>query len=405
MRFHIFIIAAMGAMTLGFSPVRAQISDNVVKIGVIADMTGPYSDIGGMGMGMVRAVELAVKDFGGQILGKPVEVVSANYLNKVDVAATKAREWYDVDKVDLIIESSDSAAALAMLKIATEKKKPIIFAGSVSTLLTGRECAPYGIQWTYNTYALAAGTAGSLYHQGGDSWYFITADYAFGHSMQNDATSVVERSGGKVLGSTAAPLGTADFSSFLIQAQASKAKVVGLANAGKDLQNAIRQAAEFGLTKNQTLAALLFYDSDIKGLGLQTAQGLQFTTAFYWDRTPASREFAKRFFEVQKAMPNQNQAAAYSATMHYLRAIAATQTDAAQPVLHWMRNTAINDVFAKDGHIRADGQMVHDMFLAEVKKPAESTGPWDMVRIKGTIPANDAYKPLAASECPLVKGN
>ncbi|MDR3534499.1 MAG: ABC transporter substrate-binding protein [Rhodopila sp.] len=403
MRLRNIIAVAGAAAALASGPAMAQISDDVVKIGVIADMTGPYADIGGMGV--VRAVELAVKDFGGTVLGKPIEVVSANYLSKVDIAASKAREWYDVDKVDLIIESSDSAAALAMLKIATEKKKPIVFAGSVSAMLTGKECTPFGIQWTYNTYALAAGTAGSLDRQGGDSWYFITADYAFGHSMQNDATTVIEKSGGKVLGSTVAPLGTADFSSFLIQAQASKAKVVGLANAGKDLQNAIQQAAEFGLTKNQTLAALLFYDSDIKGLGLQAAQGLQFTTAFYWDRTPETREFAKRFFEVQKAMPNQNQTAAYSATMHYLKAIAATRTDASEPVLKWMRDTPINDVFAKDGHIRVDGQMVHDMFLAEVKKPSESTGTWDMVRIKSTIPGNEAYKPLAASDCPLAKGS
>lgn len=381
----------------------AQISDDTIKIGVIVDMTGVYSANGGMGA--VRAVEMAVKDYGGKVRGKTVQVVSADYQNKVDVASSKARQWFDVEKVDLIIESTDSAASISMQKVALEKKKPIIFAGSATTALTNKECSPYGIHWVYDTYALATGTGRAVMQEGGDSWYFVTADYAFGHSLERDTAAVVSEMGGKVVGNTRHPLNASDFASFLLQAQSSKAKVVGLANAGKDTQNAVRQAAEFGITKNQKLATLLVFDTDIKGLGLQAAQGMLFTTGFYWDANAETREFGKRFFEVHKGMPTMIHAGAYSAAMHYLKAVDAKGSDDADKVLAQMRETPVNDFFAKGGKIRADGRMVHDMYLAEVKKPSESKGEWDMVKIKRTIPGDEAFQPLSASTCPLVKRN
>jgi branched-chain amino acid transport system substrate-binding protein len=397
--FKKFALGVLAASLAGST--LAQISDDTVKIGVIADMNGVYSDNGGMGA--VRAVEMAVKDFGGKVRGKPIQVVFADYQNKVDVASAKARQWFDVDKVDLIIESTDSAAAIAMQKIALDKKKPIIFAGSASTALTNKECSPYGIHYVYDTYALATGTGRAVMSEGGNTWYFVTADYAFGQALERDTTAVINEMGGKVLGTSRHPLNSSDFASFLLQAQSSKAKVLGLANAGKDTQNSVRQAAEFGITKNQILATLLVFDTDIKGLGLQTAQGMLFTTGFYWDATPETREFGRRFFDVHKGMPTMIHAGAYSAAMHYLKALEAKGTDDADTVLKQMRDTPINDFFAKGGKIRQDGRMVHDMYLAEVKKPSESKGEWDMVRIKRTIPGDEAFMPLSASTCPLVK--
>jgi len=395
------VAAALAAAMAG--PSFAQISDDAVKIGVIVDMSGLYSALGGMGA--VRAVEMAVKDFGGKVRGKPIQVLSADYQNKVDVASSKARQWFDVDKVDLIMESTDSAASISMQKVALDKKKPIMFVGSATTALTNKECSPYGIHWVYDTYALATGTGRAIMQEGGNSWYFVTADYAFGHSLERDTTAVVTEMGGKVVGTSRHPLNASDFASFLLQAQSSKAKVVGLANAGKDVQNAVRQAAEFGIGKNQTLATLLVFDTDIKGLGLPAAQGMLFTTGFYWDANAETREFGKRFYEVHKAMPTMVQAGAYSAAMHYLKAIDAKGTDDADTVLKQMRDTPVNDFFAKGGKIRVDGRMVHDMYLAEVKKPSESKSEWDMIKIKRTIPGDEAFQPLSASTCPLVKRN
>ena len=394
-------LAAGFAAVAATTPATAQISDDVVKIGVIVDMTGVYSANGGRGA--IRGVEMAVKDFGGMVQGKPIQVVSADYQNKVDIAATKVREWYDVNKVDMVIESTDSAAAIAMQGVAFEKKKAIIFAGSAATALTNDKCSPYGMHWVYDTFALATGTAQAVMKEGGTSWYFVTADYAFGHSLERDTTNVVNAMGGKVIGTSKHPLNASDFASFLLQAQASKAAVVGLANAGRDTQNAVRQAAEFGITKNQKLATLLVFDTDVKGLGLKTAQGMLFTTGFYWDMTPETREFSKRFFELHKAMPTMIQAGTYSATMHYLKAIDAVKTDATEAVVKQMRDTPVNDFFAKNGKLRVDGRMVHDMYLAEVKKPEESKGEWDLIRIKQTIPGDDAFQPLSASTCSLVK--
>ena len=394
-------IAWSVGLALATTHAAGQVSDDVVKIGVIVDAGGVYSANGGLGV--LRAVELAVKDVGGKVLGKPIQIVSADYQNKVDVAAAKAREWYEADKVDLIIESTDSAAAIAMQKLAADRKKAIIFAGSATTALTNKECSPYGIHYVYDTYALATGTGRAVMQEGGSTWYFITADYAFGHALEKDTSGVVQAMGGKVVGSTRHPLNTSDFASFLLQAQSSKAKVVGLANAGRDTQNAVRQAAEFGLTKNQTLATLLVFDTDVKGLGLAAAQGIVFTTGFYWDFNKETRDWSQRFFEAHKAMPTMIQAGAYSAAMHYLKAVEATKTDDAEAVLRKMKDTPINDFFAKNGKIRADGRMVHDMYLAEVKKPAESKGEWDIIKIKRTIPGDEAFQPLSASACPLVK--
>lgn len=402
MKVQPFIKAAVAcAAASAVGAASAQISDDVVKIGVIVDMGGVYSANGGVGV--VRAVEMAIKDFGGKVQGKPIQIVSADYQNKVDIAASKARQWFDVDKVDLIIESTDSAAAISMQKIAAEKKKPIIFAGSATTALTNKECTPYGIHWVYDTFALATGTGRAVMQEGGDSWYFLTADYAFGNSLESDTTNVVKAMGGKVLGTSKHALNSSDFASYLLQAQSSGAKVVGLANAGKDTQNSIRQATEFGITKKQTLATLLVFDTDVKGLGLPAAQGIVYTTAFYWDRTPETRAFANRFHAIHKGMPTMIHAGAYSAAMHYLKAIDARKSDASEAVLGHMRETPVNDFFAKNGKIRKDGRMVHDMYLAQVKKPSESKGEWDIATIKRTIPGDEAFMSLSASSCPLVK--
>jgi branched-chain amino acid transport system substrate-binding protein len=396
------IIGAVAAVVVGAIPgyALAQISDDVVKIGVIVDQTGVYSSNGGPGA--IRAVEMAVKDFGGKVNGKPIELVSADYQNKVDIALSKAREWIDRDQVDMIIESTDSAAAIAMQKLGAQKKRLMIFAGSATTALTNKECTPYGIHYVYDTYALANGTARAVMQQGGDTWFFITADYAFGSSLEKDATAVIKEMGGKVLGTVKHPLSASDFSSFLLQAQASKAKIVGLANSGTDTQNSVRQAAEFGLTKGgQKLATLLVFDTDIKGLGLQTAQGLMFTTGFYWDLNDETRKWSRRFFDITNKMPTMIQAGMYSATMHYLKSIQSTGTDEAATVIKKMKATEINDFFAKNGKIRANGRMVHDMYLAEAKKPSESKGDWDIIKINRVIPGEQAYQPLSENTCPL----
>ena len=373
------------------------------RIGAMVDMSGTYSALGGPGM--VNVLKMAAEDFGGKVLGRPIEILSANYQNKVDIASARAREWYDQDDVKMIIESSDSGSALAMQKIARDKKRIIIFAGSASSVLTNAECSPYGVHYVYDTYALAHGTGAAVTKAGGNSWFFITADYAFGHALEKDTATVVQENGGKVLGSVRSPLNTPDFSSYLLQAKASKAKVIGLANAGSDTQNAVRQAAEFGIVQaGQKLATLLVFITDIKGLGLQVAQGLTFTNGFYWDRNDETRAFAKRFGERNSgAMPSMVQAGAYSATMHYLKAVAAAGTDDADAVSAKMKETEINDFFATKGKIRADGRMVHDMLLVEAKKPAESKGPWDLMKIISVIPGDQAFRPLSESVCPLVK--
>lgn len=372
------------------------------RLGAIVDMTGVYSAHGGPGM--VTAVKMAAEDFGGKVLDRPIEVLSADYQNKVDIAATRARQWYDRDGVSAIIESTDSASALALQTLGKEKKRITLFAGSASSNLTNAACSPYGVHYVYDTYVLANGTGRAVTRAGGDSWFFITADYAFGHSLERDTSNVIKANGGKILGNVRAPLSSPDFASYLLQAQASKAKVIGLANAGTDTQNAVRQASEFGITQGgQKLATLLVFLHDIKGLGLQAAQGLQFTTGFYWDRNAETRAWSQRYFERQKSMPSMVQAGAYSATLHYLQAVQAVGTDDADAVAAKMKEMPINDFYATNGRIRADGRMVYDMYLAQVKTPAESKGEWDLLKILDTIPGDEAYRPLSQSECPLVK--
>ena len=386
---HTLLAAAVALL----APLAQAQTPQPFRIGAMVDMSGVYSAHGGPGM--VTAVQMAVEDFGGKVLGRPIEVLSANYQNKVDIAAARAREWYDRDDVQMIIESTDSAV---------EKKRITLFAGSASSALTNAECSPYGVHYVYDTYALSHGTGIAITKAGGDSWFFITADYAFGHALEKDTADVVVQNGGKVLGQVRAPLNTPDFSSFLLQAQASKAKVVGLANAGTDTQNSVRQANEFGITQGgQKLATLLVFLHDIKGLGLQAAQGLQFTDGYYWDYNDETRAFAKKFYERHKGMPSMVQAGAYSATMHYLKAITAAGTAEPDAVMAKMKATPINDFFAKNGVIRADGRMVHDMYLAEAKKPSESKGDWDLLKINAVIPGDQAYRPLSESVCPLVK--
>ncbi|WP_447921979.1 ABC transporter substrate-binding protein [Achromobacter aegrifaciens] len=397
---NVVMAALLGGSLYAF-PGHAQ-GVTPFRLGAIVDMTGVYSAHGGPGM--VTAVKMAAEDFGGKVLDRPIEVLSADYQNKVDITATRARQWYDRDGVSAIIESTDSASALALQTLGREKKRITLFAGSASSNLTNAACSPYGVHYVYDTYVLANGTGRAVTRAGGDSWFFITADYAFGHSLERDTSNVIKANGGKILGNVRAPLSSPDFASYLLQAQASKAKVIGLANAGTDTQNAVRQASEFGITQSgQKLATLLVFLQDIKGLGLQAAQGLQFTTGFYWDRNAETRSWSQRYFERQKAMPSMVQAGAYSATLHYLQAVKAAGTDDADAVAAKMKEMPINDFYAKNGRIRADGRMVYDMYLAQVKTPAESKGEWDLLKILDTIPGDEAYRPLSQSECPLVK--
>lgn len=393
------LVSLTGSMLFALT---AHSQDNQpFRLGAIVDMTGVYSAHGGPGM--VTAVKMAVEDFGGKVLGRPIEVLSADYQNKVDITATRAREWYDREKVSAIIESTDSASALALQALGQEKKRVTIFAGSATSNLTGKSCSPYGVHYVYDTYALAHGTGRAVTRAGGNTWFFITADYAFGHSLERDTKAVIEENGGKVLGQIRAPLSSPDFSSYLLQAQASRAKVIGLANAGTDTQNSVRQASEFGITQGgQALATLLVFLHDIKGMGLQAAQGLQFTTGFYWDRNDETRKWSQRYFERQKSMPSMVQAGAYSATLHYLNAVQAVGSDDADAVSAKMKETPINDFYAKNGKIRADGRMVYDMYLAQAKTPGESKSDWDLLKILDTIPGDEAYRPLSKSECPLV---
>ena len=380
-----------------------KISDDVVKIGLILDMSSLYADI--TGEGSVYAARMAIEDFGGKMLGKPIELVYADHQNKPDIAASKAREWFDKDKVDALMDVAASATALAVVEVAKQKNRIAVFNGPGSTRLTNEACSAVTVHYTYDTFALANGTGRAVVKTGGDTWFFLTADYAFGQALEKDTSDVVKAEGGRVLGSVRHPLNASDFSSFLLQAQASGAKIIGLANAGGDFVNAIKGASEFGLTKSgkQSLAGLLVYINDIHALGLATTQGLYLTEAFYWDLNDESRKWSRRFFEKMKKMPNMSQAGVYSSTLHYLRAVKAAGTDDTGAVMKKMKEMPVNDFFAKNGRIREDGRMVHDMYLFEVKKPSESKTPWDYYKLKATIPADQAFQPLSRSACPLVK--
>jgi branched-chain amino acid transport system substrate-binding protein len=400
MRFQLALISTLAAACVGAPAARAQISDDVVRIGVLNDQSGLYADLGGPGS--VVAAKMAVEDAGGTVLGKPVEIVFADHQNKSDVGAAIARQWFEVGKVDMAIGFDNSAVALAVEQLAADKNK-IAIAGAVgSTAFTGKSCTPNEASWIYDSYALTTSLAKSIVAQGLDTWFFITVDYTFGHSLEADASAAVKAAGGKVLGSVRHPLNTADFSSYLLQAQASGAKVVAFANGGGDMVNATKQANEFGLTKSQSIVTLLVFISDVHSMELKAAQGLKFVTAFYWDRNDETRAWSKRFFDKQGRMPTMPQAAIYSAIRHYISAIAAAGTDEAKAVMAKMRAMPVNDFYVKDGRLREDGRLVHDMYFAQVKTPAESTKPWDYFKILGTIPGDQAFRSLADSGCPLV---
>ena len=395
-------IAVFAVALLLAGEVQAQTPDTI-KIGVLADMSSLYADLGGPGS--VVAVQMAVDDFGGTVLGKKIAVVSADHQNKPDVAASIARQWFDEQGVQMITDLTTSSVALAVQAIAREKNKVILINGAASSDLTGKACAPTSVHWVYDTTALANGTGAAVVKAGGNTWFFITADYAFGHALQRDTAAVVEANGGKVLGSVNVPLNSADFSSFLLQAQQSKAKIIGLANAGGDTINSIKQAAEFGITAGgQSLAGLLLFVSDIHSLGLQTAQGLKLTESFYWDQDDQTRAWSKKFFDKTNKEPSMVQAGNYSATMHYLEAVKAAGTLEAAAVMKELKSKPINDFVIRNGHIQDDGSLVHDMYLYEVKKPSESKGPWDLYKLVSTIPGAEAFKRPHGNECPAVKG-
>ena len=383
---------------------NAQISDDVVKIGVLTDMSSLYADA--TGKGSLAAVQMAVADYGGKVKGKPVDVVAADHQNKPDVGINIARNWYDNEKVDAIFDVPTSSIALPISALTREKNKIHINSGGGTSDLTGVACSPNTVHWTYDTYALSNVAGKAMVKRGEDTWFFVTADYAFGMALERDAANVVKENGGTVLGDVRHPLNSSDFSSFLLQAQASKAKVIGLANAGGDTTNALKQAAEFGITQSgQKMIALLLEITDVHSLGVKATQGLIVTDAFYWDMNDETRAFSKRFNEKVGHMPSMIQAGLYSATMHYLKAIEAIGTDEAPKVMAQMRATPINDFFAKNGKIRIDGRMVHDMYLFEVKKPEESKGPWDLYKLLATVPGDEAFRPLDKGNCPLVKTN
>jgi branched-chain amino acid transport system substrate-binding protein len=395
--------AATAAALMMSAAAQAQISDDTVKIGVMNDMSGLYADI--TGQGSVEAARMAIAEFGGTVNGKKIELVSADHQNKPDVGGAIARQWYDNDKVDAIVDVPTSSVALAVQDVARERKKMFLISGAASSDLTGKACSPTGIHWTYDTIALANGTGSAVVKAGGDSWFFITADYAFGHALERDTAAVVTASGGKVLGQVRVPLNTPDFSSYLLQAQASKAKIVGLANAGGDTINSIKQAAEFGLVEGgQKMAGLLVFVTDIHSLGLKTANGLQLTEAFYWDQTDETRTWSKRFMEKINHAPTMVQAGVYGAVMHYLNAIKALGSDDGLTVVKKMKETPINDFMTKNGKILENGRVIRDMYLFEVKKPADSKGPWDYYKQISTIPGEQAFKRPGGNECPLVKG-
>jgi branched-chain amino acid transport system substrate-binding protein len=385
---------------------QAKVSDEVVRIGVLTDMTGYYSDLAGPGS--VLAVQMAVDDFGKTVLGKPIEVVSADHQNKADIASNTARKWFDESKVDVIVDMVSSSTAGAVMPVAAEKKKITLLSGPATTAFTGEKCTPYNVHYTYNNWALANGTGREVVAQGGKTWFFITADYVFGKSLEEDTSNVVKAAGGKVLGSARHPSpGTTDFSSYLLQAQASGAQIIGMANAGADTVNTIKQAKEFGITPKQSLAGLLVFISDVHALGLANAKGMYLTTAFYWDLDDATRAWARKFQNhpdnKKKAMPTMVQAGLYSAVTHYLNAVKAVGTDDSDAVIARMKATPVNDFFAKNGIIGPDGLHRHDMFLARVKAPEESKYPWDYYAIVKRIPAAEAFPSVEMQKCPLVK--
>ena len=393
------IVAALAGLAGGAA--QAQISDDVVRIGVLSDMSSLYSDA--TGKGSLIAAQMAAADYGGKVKGKPIDVIGADHQNKPDVGSNIARQWYDQGGVDVIVDVPTSSVALAVAQITREKNKVFLNSGAGTSDLTGSQCSPNTIHWTYDTFALSNVAGKAMVERGENTWYFITADYAFGHALERDAADVVKKHGGQMLGAVRAPLNTPDFSSFLLQAQSSGAKVIALANAGGDTQNAIKQAVEFGIVQGgQKLLALLMQITDTHSLGTKTAGGMILTDGFYWDLSDETRAFSKRFLEKVGHMPTMIQAGIYSGVMHYLKAIEETGTDEAKAVIAKMKATPVNDFFARNGRIREDGRMVHDMYLMQVKTAAESKGEWDLYNVLATVPGDQAYRPMSEGGCPLV---
>ncbi len=388
---------AMGAVSMG---AQAQVSGDTVKIGYITDLSGLYADIDGPGG--LEAIKMAIEDAGGKVLGKPIELVSADHQNKADIAASKAREWMDQQGLDALIGGTNSGTGLAMSKVAAEKKRVYINIGAGTARLTNEECSPYTVHYAYDTVALAKGTGSAVVKQGGKSWFFLTADYAFGHSLETDTAAVVKANGGTVAGQVRHPLSASDFSSFLLQAQSSKAQILGLANAGGDTINSIKAAKEFGITKSMKIAGLLMFINDIHSLGLKNTEGLLMTDSWYWDMNDDTRKFANRFFGKMKKMPSSLQAADYSAARTYLKAVEAAKTDDPDKVMAELKKMKIDDFYTK-GYIRQDGRGIHDMYLMQVKSPAESKKPWDYLKVVATIPGDQAFTTPADSKCALMK--
>ncbi|MBV8604458.1 MAG: ABC transporter substrate-binding protein [Pelomonas sp.] len=394
--------AGVAALALaGGASAQAQVSGDVVKIGFLTDMSSVYADIDGPAG--VEAIKMAIADMKGVAAGKKIEFIYADHQNKPDIAASKAREWIDTQGVDLLVGGTNSGVNIALAKIAAEKHRPFISIGAGSARLTNEDCTPYTVHYAYDTVALARGTVNPMVKAGGKSWYFLTADYAFGASLQADATAVIDKAGGKVLGAVKHPLNASDFSSFLLQAQSSGAQVLGLANAGGDTINSIKAANEFGLTKSMKLAGLLMFINDVHSLGLNTAQGMYLTDSWYWNESPAAREWSRRFFDKMKRMPSSLQAADYSAVTQYLKAVDALKTDDPDKVMARLKSTPIDDFYAKGQIRKEDGRFVHDMFLLQVKAPKDSNEPWDYFKVVQRIPGDEAYTKLADSKCPLVK--
>ena len=391
-----YTAAVMGALLLA-APAFAQ----GVKIGILNDQSGVYADYGGKYS--VEAAKMAIEDFGGSVLGQPIDMITGDHQNKPDLATSIARRWYDVENVDMITELTTSSVALAVQDLSRDKKKIDIVVGAATSRITGDACTPYGFHWAFDTHALAVGTGGALVKAGGDSWFFLTADYAFGYALEKDTSDIVTANGGKVLGSVRIPLNASDFSSFLLQAQSSKAKIIGLANAGLDTTNSVKQAAEFGIVKGgQKLAGLLLTLAEVHGLGLEAAQGLVLTEGFYWDRDDKSRAFSERFMKRTGRMPNMIQAGTYSAVTQYLKAVEKAGTDETEAVAKQLHEMPVNDVFTANGKVQADGSMVHDMYLYQVKKPEESKKDWDYYTYLATIPGDQAFMKAQDSGCPLV---
>jgi branched-chain amino acid transport system substrate-binding protein len=389
------------SLASGSSAAFAQTTQSPIKIGVLTDLSGPFMDI--VGPGSVEAARMAAEDAGGSVAGRRIEIIAGDHLNRPDNALAIARRWYDNENVAVIADLPLSSVALAVQALGKDRRRVSLVTASGSDALTNEECSPYSIDWTFTASGLSAGTVKALLSQGHDSWFFITADYAFGHSLEAVASNMVRAAGGKVLGSVRHPVNSNDMSSYLLMARQSRAKVIAIASTGPDAQNVVKGATDFGLTAaGQKLAALLMYDSDVRALGLQAAQGLIITLAYYWDLDDGTRRFAQRFFERRKVMPNMLHAGLYSAVSHYLKAVAATMTTDADPVMEWIRANPVNDFFARNGVVRRDGLMVHDMFVLQVKGPQESKGPWDILKPLQRIAGDQAFPPLSASSCKLV---